>query len=105
MCKGPEVGGSLTCVEGRERSSVADKPWPGDKSEVLRGGQTTQGLRGHSHRLGFDSGREGKLLAGGRLGCVFASTGNNYDSLSHLMSTFGRQGLIIISEHSYDEPG
>lgn len=42
------------------------------------------GLSGRSGKFGFDSGREGKLLAGGRLQVegVFArwaSTGNNYN--------------------------
>lgn len=39
----------------------------------MRAGQTTEGLRGHGERFGFDSWREGKLLAGRRLpfaGCV-----------------------------------
>lgn len=69
---------------------------------VLRVSQTTQGLRGHSERLGFDSGREGRLLAGGRLGCVcvrLGCTGNNYGNiLSRVLSAFGGQRLITISE-------
>lgn len=71
----------------------------------MRAGQTTEGLRGHSERFGFDSWREGKLLAGRRLpfgGGVLArcvgQVNNHNDNPSPLMSTFGRQGLIIISE-------
>lgn len=50
---------------------------------ILREGWTADGLSGRSGNFGFDSGREGKLLAGGRLQVegVFArraSTGSNY---------------------------
>lgn len=42
MCKGPEPGGSLICVEDRERSSVADSHGQEvSERQVLRVGQTT----------------------------------------------------------------
>lgn len=47
MCKGPELGGSLIGVEGRERSRVIDsRGQEVSEREVLGVDPATEGLRG-----------------------------------------------------------
>lgn len=53
-------------MEGREGSRVVDsRGQEVSETEVLGVDPSTEGLRGHSERSGFDPGREGKLLADG----------------------------------------
>lgn len=67
MCKVPALRRSLVCVEDRERTGVAEiRDQEMSEREILRVGQTMQGLRGHSERFGCDSERARKLVAGGR---------------------------------------
>lgn len=56
------AGGNLICVEGRERSRAADSHGQEvSEREVLRVGQTTQGLRGTARGL--------DLILGGKGSC------------------------------------
>lgn len=65
MCKRPKLGRSL--CEGTERGlvspSVSRSEWQGG----FEGRPDHGGLTGHCEKFGSDSGRGGKLPAGGRL--------------------------------------
>lgn len=66
LCKRPWLGRSL--CGGTEQGLVLLRVSPGVSGrEGLRAGQINGGLTSHHKRFGLDSGREGKLPAGGRL--------------------------------------